>query len=380
LRFEGACIFGHVEDNGRPMVPNYDNMDATTSRVASSTDEAYQSHILQGVSRTFALTIPALPASLCRVVSNAYLLCRIADTIEDEVALSSDQKHEFAEQFIQVLNDGVRAEDFAVALHPLLSERTLDAERDLIENTPRVIRVTRTFSPVQRKALARCVRIMSRGMAEFQREQTPNGLADMPEMDRYCYHVAGVVGEMLTELFCDYSAELKPHREVMMHLAVSFGQGLQMTNILKDVWEDRERGACWLPRDVFLRSGFHLRDLSPEKPNQGFGVGMEVLIGVAQQHLRNALEYTLMFPKHEVGIRRFCLWALGMAVLTLRKIHANLDFTSGKQVKIARRSVKFTVLATNATAGSDGMLRLLFDVLTRRLPVSAGHERIASGS
>ena len=47
-------------------------------------DAAYQDEILQYVSRTFALTIPQLPESLCKVVSNAYLLCRIADTIEDE--------------------------------------------------------------------------------------------------------------------------------------------------------------------------------------------------------------------------------------------------------------------------------------------------------
>ena len=28
-----------------------------------------------------------------------------------------------------------------------------------------------------------------------------------------------------------------------------------MTNILKDVWDDRERGACWLPRDIFAKRG-----------------------------------------------------------------------------------------------------------------------------
>ena len=47
-------------------------------------DEAYQEHALPGVSRTFALTIPELPGDLRRVVTNAYLLCRIADTIEDD--------------------------------------------------------------------------------------------------------------------------------------------------------------------------------------------------------------------------------------------------------------------------------------------------------
>ena len=64
--------------------------------------------MLKGVSRTFALTIPQLPAALCRVVSNAYLLCRIVDTIEDEPALSGARKNYFCQQFLRTLN--VRAE------------------------------------------------------------------------------------------------------------------------------------------------------------------------------------------------------------------------------------------------------------------------------
>ena len=46
-------------------------------------DEVYQDQILPHVSRTFALTIPQLPPGLRTAVTSAYLLCRIADTIED---------------------------------------------------------------------------------------------------------------------------------------------------------------------------------------------------------------------------------------------------------------------------------------------------------
>ena len=63
-------------------------------------DEEFQRHILQGVSRTFALTIPQLPGDLCRTVSNAYLLCRIADTIEDDAGLLLDDKRALSEQFV----------------------------------------------------------------------------------------------------------------------------------------------------------------------------------------------------------------------------------------------------------------------------------------
>ena len=336
--------------------------------VASDLD--YQEHILQDVSRTFALTIPQLPGDLSRVVGNAYLLCRIADTIEDDPSLDAGQKRYFSESFIQVIGGEMPAGGFADELYPLLSDSMLEAEKDLIHHTRRVIRITHGFSERQRTALARCIRIMSRGMADFQQNKTLDGLADLPQMDRYCYHVAGVVGEMLTELFCTYSSEIDAQRSELRKLAVSFGQGLQMTNILKDIWEDRARGACWLPREVFQRVGFDLGRLAEDYQREKFSLGLSELIGIARLHLQNALAYTLLIPGHETGIRRFCLWALGMAVLTLRKVHANRQFTSGRQVKITRRSVKAVVLVSNVSVSNDAVLKLLFGGFTRSLPVA----------
>jgi len=333
--------------------------------------EAYQEDILQGVSRTFALTIPQLPEGLRQPVSNAYLLCRIADTIEDEPALSGEQKRYFSQQFIRVVAGEVPAETFAGEFYPRLSEQTPDAEKDLIRHVPQVISITHGLGANQRAAMLRCVRIMANGMARFQLNPSPNGLKDLPQLDSYCYHVAGVVGEMLTELFCDYSEEIRKNRETMLKLATSFGQGLQMTNILKDIWEDRSRGACWLPQDIFRECGFELKNLSKDGHDPAFAAGLEKLIAIAHAHLRNALAYTLLIPRYETGIRKFCFWALGMAVLTLRKISANRAFTSGNEVKISRRAVKATILATQLTVGSDAMPRWLFNMTALGLPRAA---------
>ena len=76
-----------------------------------------------------------------------------------------------------------------------------------------------------------------------------------------------------------------------------------MTNILKDVWEDRGRGACWLPQDVFARHGIILAQVSSEPFDPRFGDGYRELVGMAHAHLRNALNYTLI-PSRETGIRR----------------------------------------------------------------------------
>ena len=346
------------------------NSESSRQTSASFSDLTYQARVLPGVSRTFALTIPVLPEQLARVMTNAYLLCRLADTIEDDVGLDSAQKSQFHRRFVAVVEGREAAEPFTTDLLPLLSDRVLPAERDLVANAAAVLRVTHSCAPAERAALERCVRIMCTGMPEFQRKKSLRGLADLDELAAYCYHVAGVVGEMCTELFCLHSPELAGRREELMRLAVSFGQGLQMTNILKDIWDDRQAGACWLPRAAFANGKFDLERLEELHETADFQKGLDSLIGVAHAHLRNALEYTCMVPKREAGIRKFCLWAIGLAVLTLRKIHRHPTFRSGAEVKVSRRTVKATVFATNLTLLSNRALRLMFARAADGLPLA----------
>ncbi|HEU4341737.1 MAG TPA: phytoene/squalene synthase family protein [Candidatus Binatia bacterium] len=339
-----------------------------TRRTLSLSDDDFQTQMLEDVSRTFALTIPQLPPTLCRVVSNAYLLCRIVDTIEDEPTLPGVQKNYFCQRFLESFNCDKNAEAFSRQLCALLSSETPPAEHVLIQNVPRVIRISQSFAEPQREALQRCIHTMAKGMGQFQLRAEKHGLHSLEDLDQYCYYVAGVVGEMLTTLFCLYSPEIAKNYDALMRLAVSFGQGLQMTNILKDVWEDYQHGACWLPREMFAEEGFDLSELTTGRNRGAFEIGVQRLIGIAHGHLRNALGYTLLMPKAEVGIRAFCLWAIGLAVLTLRKINQHLSYTNGSQVKISRLSVKTTILCARLTLQNDRLLKLLFYLAAWRLP------------
>ncbi len=331
-------------------------------------DDQFQAVLLEGVSRTFALTIPQLPKQLYDAVANAYLLCRIVDTIEDEISLSAEQKKYFCDLFIEITKSGKNSEQFADELAPLLSEQTIVAEHALIQVTPRVIKITHSFSQEQIDALACCVETMAQGMPIYQSIDLHAGLNTMADMDQYCYYVAGCVGEMLAKLFCHYSPEINKHHDQLLELSVSFGQGLQMTNILKDIWDDAQRGVCWLPQDIFTETGYDLAELTEDTNNAQFQHGLEHLISIAHGHLHNALTYTLLLPSHETGIRKFCLWALGMAVLTLNKIKNNLDFTESSQVKITRNSVKATIATTQLTVRSNFLLTQLFNFTSKSLP------------
>jgi farnesyl-diphosphate farnesyltransferase len=353
------------------------HVDAPAAHSSKSGDDEFQARMLAGVSRTFALTIPELPLPLARVVSNAYLLCRVVDTIEDEPALDAATKRDLAALFVAGVEGREPAAGFADALAPRLSDATLPAERELVSEAPRLLAITHRFSPPEQEALATCVRVMADGMIRFQDANDGRGLPDLATLDRYCYHVAGVVGEMLTRLFAVHSHAIAARYDRMMPLAVSFGEGLQMTNILKDVWTDLQRGACWLPRDVFAREGFDLDRIGDGPGDPRFHRAMQALVAKAHRHLRDALDYTLLVPAGERGIRNFCLWAIGMAVLTLRKIHRRPGFRSGEEVKISRRSVRATVLGSRLTAPRDAAVRMLFGAAAAGLPLEPARSMAA---
>src|SRR5579863_3702287 len=189
----------------------------------ATADDGYQDEVLPRVSRTFALTIPQLPPGVQKAVTNAYLLCRIADTIEDEPALSAPEAADYLARFAAVVRGVEPPAPLALELSPRLSGRTLAAERELVDNMERVIRVTTTLG-AQRAAITRCLELMCDGMPHFRRTARTRGLDCMADLDSYCYYVAGIVGEMLTELFCGYSPAIGARRAALADRAASFGQ------------------------------------------------------------------------------------------------------------------------------------------------------------
>ncbi len=220
-------------------------------------------------------------------MTNAYLLCRIADTIEDDPAIPAPETWALLQRLTAVVRGVEDAAPLGQELARRLSAGTLPAEREQASNLERVIRVTLALGE-PRAAVQRCIELMSHGMHHFQRTVSLAGLPRSSDLDSYCYYVAGVVGEMLTELFCRYSPVIAGERDRLSALAVSFAQGLQMTNILKDFWEDRSRGATWLPQDLFAGHGVQLATLTPQNADARFQAGLRELVAVAHAHLHDA--------------------------------------------------------------------------------------------
>jgi len=71
---------------------------------------------------------------------------------------------------------------------------------------------------------------------------------DLATLDLYCGRVAGAVGHLSVHVFGDASPAA---HSVADHL----GRALQLTNILRDLDEDAQRGRLYLPREIFERHG-----------------------------------------------------------------------------------------------------------------------------
>jgi phytoene synthase len=83
------------------------------------------------------------------------------------------------------------------------------------------------------------------------------------ELETYCRHVAGSIGRLCLAIF--RGAATGTGRDAAQ-LADDLGVAMQLTNILRDVREDRERGRSYLPTEDLRRFGSgDLGELAPDR-------------------------------------------------------------------------------------------------------------------
>ena len=150
--------------------------------------------ILPAVSRTFSLSIRLLPGDLGAAVRCAYLLCRIADTIEDEPQLPAEDKASLLRRASDVLRRSPQ---------PRASSRRARRTHHREGGAPASRRTTpissssRIARSRQRHAqhVRHWVREMIAGMRKFVLAY-PHGvrIQTLDEYKEYCYYVAGTVG------------------------------------------------------------------------------------------------------------------------------------------------------------------------------------------
>lgn len=340
-------------------------------------DWEYCRDALPKVSRTFALNIAVLKGSLHRSILTGYLFCRIVDTVEDAGKLDADIKIKLLHEFAQLLQDS----DYrATALTPWVEKcRAVDGspnDLDLLSQTARVFNVFDSLPQEHKEKIIPSVVKMARGMAYFQRKFDADDLTLLEtenELEEYCYFVAGCVGEMLCGLFFAAIPRLSQKaRETMRLNAVSFGLGLQMTNISKDFMTDRKRGWSYIPRTMITGNGLTVDEFSSgcfiEKNLQV----IKCLLRKTSGHLRDALKFTLAIPRNEMSIRLFCIWPLWMAMETVAVLVNNRSLLNSEDpVKISRATVRKILRRTPLFCFSNVLLKRSFGNILKRCDCGA---------
>jgi farnesyl-diphosphate farnesyltransferase len=233
---------------------------------AAGSETPLVDELLQKSSRTFALTIPLLLEPTRSEVTVAYLLFRVADTLEDSTRWSRWKKLAELERLARFLEDPTPEEAAVLAAGwttdpPLRHEGYLE----LLAELPAVMRVAGALSPEAWRLVALHTARTCRAMAGFVGREE-NGilrLRDVDDLRSYCYAVAGIVGEMLTELFLLRRTGLSSIVDQMRRDAPIFGEALQLVNIIKDSSADSSEGRHYLPSGLDRSDVFALarRDL-----------------------------------------------------------------------------------------------------------------------
>ncbi|MBN2385264.1 squalene/phytoene synthase family protein [bacterium] len=307
-------------------------------------DEQFCLAILPRVSRTFAPAIRMLPKGLQLPVSIAYLLCRIADTIEDSQALTLTQKREMLDLYVRIFT-GPRQESLLDFQQRSTSLPRTCADEVLVHDLDRVIRVFNSFSDTVQKHIAFWVIEMSKGMHKYAQSlkmRHLHFLKTMKELDEYTYYVAGTVGYLLTELFSYYSQTITPQlQEKLEQCAGSFGTGLQLVNIIRDMALDFKRGQSYIPDELLEKYQLDRTSIFELQNSERVDKLFHELIFKAVKHLDQALVYVLLIPKKEKRIRLFCMLPLFWAMRTLQKIQSNtLALVGYDKIKISRRIIR----------------------------------------
>lgn len=335
------------------------------------TDEEFCISILPRVSRTFALSIEALPESLRATLRAAYLLCRVVDTIEDDPHLPQDQRESLFSEFTRIVSDDDSSpQEFERAFE----ERRESDDHELCRHFGAPIRAFRSV-PVELRTAARPhILEMAGGMTAYSRRwQGPNHLTvleDQDDLEHYCYFVAGTVGNMLTRVFVASHKGLE--EEVINGLrqrSVSFGLGLQLTNIVKDVATDHERGWCFLPATFCALHGVDPeRLLDPDCRSEAMEVVRDV-VSLARKRLDDALEYTILLPHDARAVRLFVLVPLALAQASLTLVErCPAVLVPGKTVKISRTFVADVLSrASEVLDDDDGIRTLCSQAVTLKL-------------
>lgn len=304
--------------------------------------------LLQGVSRSFYLTVRILPRPVREPIATAYLLARIADTLADTDALPVERRLEE----LRLLRDRIDSHhSAAVVLDAMAGSRTTAGERELLRWVENLINIVDTTPPETRDPIRNVLHTITTGQElDLVRFGAAGGdrliaLQTDAELDDYTYRVAGCVGEFWTKvtrthLFPEDWLDFKG----LMTQGVRFGKGLQLVNILRDLPADLRQGRCYLPETALTQHSLVPEDLLDPANAARFRPLYLEYVARAEDHLTAGWHYTLALPYRLLRLRLACAWPLLIGVRTLGLLRVGNVLDPSQRIKVGRRQIRSIML------------------------------------
>jgi farnesyl-diphosphate farnesyltransferase len=314
---------------------------------------------VQGVSRTFALTVDVLDEPMSSYICVGYLVCRVADTVEDAGHIPPAEQARLLRLYDAALDpaDDTSIDAFAAETEQWLPEDRND-DWDVVAESPRVMRTFEALPPDVREAVTPPARELVQGMITFVERYADDGglrIQTREELEEYCYYAAGTVGNLITNLLTRESADIDSERERRLdETAEEFGLLLQLVNISKDVYDDyTEENNVYLPAEWLAEEGVPQEAVVDPANQSGATAVVRRTADRARDFLDDAQTYLETVPL--VDGNTLEAWAIPylLAVGTLRELGTNPeDALAETDVKVSREEV-FAVVAA-MRGGVDG--------------------------
>lgn len=207
----------------------------------------------------FAPSFLFLPESQREAIKRVYAFCRALDDISDGALGPDEKKHQ-----LDFWQDQLGKCYEGRGTHPITLR---------LQQTVQDFKLTRkNFEEL---------------LQGVEMDLTISRYANFVHLSQYCYRVAGTVGLICIEIFgCPDDRDY----------AVALGIAFQLTNILRDVKDDAQRGRIYLPQEDLRRFGYTEAELMNSTYNEPFIELMQFGAERAIDYFRRAAD--LLPPEH----------------------------------------------------------------------------------
>ena len=320
--------------------------------------------LLRDTSRSFYLTLRALPGAIRPQISLAYLLARTADTIADTELIPIEQRLDALKRLRERIQGSSSA---PLNLAGLAQHQGSSAEATLLEKVEDSLTLLQTLSPADQPLVRTVLNTITGGqeldLRRFAEASAENivALETAAELDDYTWRVAGCVGEFWTKICrAHLFPTLRLDDQQLLADGVRFGKGLQLVNILRDLPADLKKGRCYLPKDKLEPVGLLPEVLLSPINEAKFRPLFHEYLDRAGSHLAAGWAYTNALPFGQVRVRLGCALPILIGVKTIERLRAASVLDLQQRVKVPRGEMRRIRLGLILFYPLPGVWRRLF--------------------